>query len=223
MSDKYSGMKFRDVAPIVARGKTCIATGCTKGRHGITRYCKQHYDHCKRNGHPSQLAIRAKQYREELADVTDLLEKNQGHTGIITALDHFKRWQEDATAGKKVPAKVSVLKSIERGVTAQVMLCEAAALFRFSETHPRDIKDKSALTFQMGRAILRLGSMKERRKGRLTGTVYYRQPSVTQIREAGLYVMEPLSGLLLNISHTLDHRNEAADRKKAEQWQPFNI
>ena len=203
-------------------GKPCEVPGCTRSRFSVSRWCERHLKHSRKHGTPTQQPVMPHHYKLERQEVAELILKNQGHKGILTATDHFLKWMIEASEGKDVPGEKSLARAYQEGTKAIDLLIEAAGLYRYHLMQPQQLADGIALTYAMGRAILRVGRIHEKTTHAVYGTPLRKTPTGGKIKSVGEYVLKPLLPLLHNIHQTIEQRAITAKEQIDELWSPFS-
>lgn len=202
------------------RFRLCSVPGCGSARVRVAAYCGKHEALRRSHGHPKGRDIKRKEYLNELAQVRELLERNQSHPGVVNALRWLTSWLESASEGGAPVAYKQMHRLNMRGVTALDVLIEAAALWLYSRRNPSRLPDDARLTSGMIRAIFRLAPL-DRLTCWRSGKTRYDRPTPSEVRDAGQRLRLSLGLLLMNVADHAERRQAQREAERQAAYAPL--
>lgn len=134
----------------------CSVPECGYRRYKLNNTCIHHFFRKKLHGHPKARAIRKKELKHELAQVTELIERNRDHEGVKGAIEWLDRWLQAAAEGKRVPGAYHLRRLHGCGKTGLDLLKTCAATWLYSYRYPRILPDDISLVYQLTHQIMKL-------------------------------------------------------------------
>jgi len=198
----------------------CKAQGCTNLRHNLSAYCKGHYQKAYQYGDPNGKALLRREYRQEIDQVTELINRNKSHISVTTALEIIQNWLNAPTKGKASVLGIEALRLLSAGVTALDILIEATAVYMYSQRRPGNLPDDSRLDYQMGVVIFRLAPRPTYRTH--NGVRASRRPTGSDRRKLGVYLRQSVGVFMLNAWSFINHQEQEAQKVKERLWTSFH-
>ncbi len=204
----------------------CDVPGCNRNRHSLGRYCGPHCHANQMYGHPLQKPIHKQDYRQELKEVSELIDRNHpGHKGIdqaVKEIDAFLIYASNHP--EKIPWEIDRLKWTPK-VTPLVILKEAAAVtlldYRTADwVHNKPFRDQKAFVRCLGYRVLKLVPY-EKRYSAKTGNEWVHIPPMKPREVLGQFLFSRLGSLLVNIAKTIINRAEREEQKQKVYRSPL--
>jgi len=175
----------------------------------VSRYCGQHARADRAYGHPLGKRLLPRHYAAERREVARFIRRNREDQSIRTALAFFQRWLELAASGDTdVPAPAQIARLAKNQVSALEMLCEAGAVWAYSERNQRALIDDERLTCALGNSISHLAPLTAIRKYEFRGKTLYRYSRVPKAErmEIGETIRRTLGVLLQAVTEAIEPR-----------------
>lgn len=189
----------------------CSVPDCPNLRHRLHKYCISHQTAYIHFGNPRSKAIQKKELSGVLSEVRDLVGRNEStHIGLQNALTWFDRWLKDAAEDKwGVPGKDHIKRLGLYGITAREMLITCGAVWLFSYRCPHLIPDEKSLSYNLAHQLMKMVPLDyaTTASGKKRAKLLPKRDRVA----IGDYVRKSLGGLYLNMTKTI---NEREDRER---------
>lgn len=186
----------------------CTVPNCPNRRHRLHKYCIQHQTAYIHFGHPKSRAIQKRELEGVLSEVRSLVSRNENnHKGLQNAVQWFDQWLCDARDDKwGVPGKEHIKRLAKYGVTAREMLITCGAVWLYSYRCPHMIPDEKALSYALAHQLMKMVPLEyaTTASGKKRAKLMRKRDRV----EIGDYVRKSLGGLYLNITKTLNERED---------------
>jgi hypothetical protein len=212
----------------------CALPGCSKPRHGVERWCKDHTLRSRRHGHPNARALASKLWSTERDLVADLLSKNVRHRGQLQAIDWLAGLIAQSVANERSFKGSEELARLARhGVTPQSILIELAAVHLYLTANPRAVPDDRAWDFAVSGAVTRLAP-RPRRSTRKPGTpwpvtakartnfTYSPKARPSALAFLGRHLRQSLAPFLANVQSAIETREQQQRSFEAELSAPLS-
>ena len=191
--------------------KPCGVPGCTKHRHGISKWCSTHKYAADTWGHPLARTIASRELATEEAAVRRLIDLNTEHQGIAYAVNFLDTLLLAAAQGTThAPAGDRLAALYNAGLTGKELLVRVAAVYLCREGHRRLILSDRHFGAVVGHAILRACQLP--RHERIYGG---------QRRSVGKYVIDHIGTLALNIAKTATQVELQRNQRLNEMAKPL--
>ena len=189
--------------------KECAVSHCSNKRSYISQYCQKHATRKWRYGSVEHQKICRGHYKDELKEVTTLVETNLDHSGIKEGIRFFDSWLEDSSNGIQRQSRESLAYLYEQGVTGKDLLIEAAAFTLFGfDCENWACKDHDHFIYQLGARVLKFKSQK------IYGSI---------LRKTGDYIIDNVGGLLITIKRAAESKDGLREKRQESFNQPLNL
>jgi len=181
-----------------------------------------HHRRVDRWGSPHGRAIKKLELQPYREQVSEILNRDPKHPGVVSAKQFITSWLEAAASGADVPGRRDVARLHAHGITADAVLNEAAAVFALSYFSPRTLPDDERLTFMLGAHVIGLAP-REQGIGYLGGKrrVFYRPIGKVAREAVGKRLRLNLLKLFLNVALTVERDRAAREQRDQDFIAPF--
>lgn len=214
-SKEYYGLSFKE-AEKRNRQNVCSVEGCDRHRHGMSKYCPYHIYRDMYYGHPEQKGLMPWEYKQELKEVSEVIDRNRNHKGIRKALAEIDAFLTMADVSIHMPAAIKRLKQSTE-VTPLDILKEAAAVTLLYYRQANFVHNKLLVndeTFRIALGYRCLALVKKEVYRTTGGRLVTRTTSKKARRALGDFLWNKLGLLLINIQRSIQSRE---DREEAKQ------
>jgi hypothetical protein len=202
------------------QGLKCSVPSCGGTRDGTSLFCKHHANRTAKYGDPLGGPIPKKEFTPFLSDVSDIVNKNLDHPGILQGLEFFTVWLRMASQDIPCPALQHMKRLAALGVPAFQLLKVTGAAYWFTHSNPNRIPTVRARAYFVANQLFRTVH-----PGGKVGHGYPKiektQPTGKARREAGEYVHEHLTALMANIVCACLNKEKESARRLQEQYAPL--
>lgn len=191
----------------------CKVPNCNVQRHLLSGYCNNHFKKMNLYGNPTGESLRKSRYRQELKEVSGLINANLTHVSTLAALEFIQAWLTRANSGKASFLGIHMSRLALAGVTPLEILAEATSVYLYSQRNPRSLPDDDQLSYQIGIAILRLAPAPSYTN--IQGKTAWRRPAGSDRKALGRHLRDNLGLYFFNVTSAIISReNEEAERRK---------
>jgi hypothetical protein len=218
------------------KGHQCASKGCPMPVFRIGKWCKRHGPLFAKYGSPTGRRLKRKDdYQREYLLVTELVNNNREHPGLVRAEEWLSQFFPPEEAGKVVPVvepqvkpesrkalSTTFLRLSPQGVTPLDVILESAALYLVSEWRPHTLSDDLALTRQIGTQVVYLAT-RDIKSVWMNGEKQYRPKRIpNQTRHhVGAAIRGALGSLMLNMARTVVAKVASDEQAVHDQGAPF--
>ena len=189
--------------------KTCDVSHCNNKRSYISKFCSKHSTRRWRYGHELHSKIVRGHYKEELKEVTTLVNTNLEHEGIAEGIRFFDTWLEDSSNNIQRQSRESLEYLHTQGVTGKDLLIEAAAFTLFGfDCNNWAVHDHHHFKYQLGARVLKFKSQK------IYGSI---------LKKTGDYIISNVGGLLITIKKAAESKEGLREKRQQSFNQPLNM
>lgn len=192
----------------------CKTKHCNRNRKGLSAYCGTHNARKTAYGSDTGKRFYPKDYESQAMKVTQLLNANAKHLGVLKAIAFFDDWIRVACSRGGTPGQKHILRLNDEGVTGLELLTDCAALWLLSIEEPWEF-DQNALTYALGLAVLTKSRSMKR------GCVSARDVRMTDRRIVGKYIQDHIGLMLANICSTIRQSQKEAEQDRKTMSEPL--
>lgn len=192
-------------------------------RSRVGKYCAKHGQQVHNHGAPGAHRLLRRDYRQEVREVSQFLERHASHAGVQVATQFLQQWLDGARAGDRgVPAYQDIVRLAISRVSGLDMLVEVAAVWLYATRNIGAMDDGQQLTHALGTAVLHLSPRavravwvqgEQREKPRRIGGAARRM--------VGQYIRDTVGPLLFNVATTIDRTTLKAEDTQQALRAPF--
>lgn len=217
----------------------CSARRCPRPRHwrGLSTHCVVHRNRLKRYGHPDGRPLKREEVAPYRALVADFLRRHEQHPAVVAAVGFMEQLLRGSFrvpqsaysapgSARAADPRAALKEHLQRlrnrrlarrrggQLTGRELLERVVAVWLLSWRDREALPDdREALTFALGRALLRARPMRCRfmgtdKKGRRRHAQRELRP--TLVRAAGLMLREGLTPFVANLFAALDREEKSA-------------
>jgi hypothetical protein len=196
----------------------CKVPGCNRLREQVSAFCRKHKHKASYHGDPLAEPVTVKEFTPYLAQVSDIVNKNLDHPGIIQAIGIFDLWLKLASQGIPCSALAFVERLADIGIPPIQLVKIAGAAYWYTHSNPKRILTVRHRTFFVANQIFRASHPGGRGN---VGCGFKKQASGKDRAEAGNYVHEHLSVLMANIVLACENQEREQEKRLKEQYIPL--
>jgi hypothetical protein len=192
----------------------CNVKGCSSKRIGKSQYCSKHRARAYVWGHPEAGSVKPYLYSDELEAVTNLVNHNANHEGILLGKEWLESMMEAGGRGAEIRASYYWQNLHMQKISSSELLIRLGGLwyFDYRDELRRHIKNHRHLISLSGNVVIRFGKMH--------GIKYIPPKFYYQV---GDQVKKGIGVLLVNISRSLEKMEREKHQRLSKMGQELNV
>lgn len=195
--------------------KKCDFPGCPLNRYGVSSMCLRHWRNRKNWGHPEGHDVKRTEYAVELAQVSDLVDRNlKTHKGIKQALSELQAFLSLCENNPSYPRDIYRLAVSGIPLDRILKITGALYLLREGRLYHHPFKSDRHFDYVLGHKALKLIPLEIVENN--TGRKYYKGISPKAKRVMGETLRIKLGVLFMNVvKHILSETEREREVKRA--------